>query len=187
MGDWDARAVRARLRQMASEDPGAARHGAASHRYELAAPLSEAEIRAFEAEHRCRLPAEYRSFLATVGDGPAGPAYGLMPLTTPHPGADADGAAQGEWEDDRRPGRMAAPCPLLEPRPFDEGRTFDPDEGLTLGTLVLADHGCGMYSRLVLNGPLAGQVWHLDQDFGSCVPESPDFRAWYTAWLEEAR
>ncbi|MCJ0872496.1 SMI1/KNR4 family protein [Streptomyces sp. AP-93] len=184
MGDWDARAVRARLRQMAAEDPEATRHGAHHHRYELAPPLPEAEIGAFEEEHGCRLPPEYRSFVGRVGDGPAGPAYGLMPLVTPHSGADADGAAEGEWEDDRRPGRLGAPCPMREPRPFDEGQRFDPDEGLTLGTFVLADHGCGTYSRLVLNGLLTGQVWYLDQDFGSCTPASPDFRTWYTGWLE---
>ena len=79
---------------------------------------------------------------------------------------------------------LAAPCPIRKPRPCDENRRYDEDEGLTLGTLMLAEQGCGMYSRLILNGPPAGQVWHLDQDFGTCVPESPDFRTWYADWLE---
>ncbi|MFD4242507.1 SMI1/KNR4 family protein [Streptomyces sp. NPDC058525] len=171
MSDWDADAVRARLRAKAM-------------RYELRAPLSEVEIRAFEAEHGIRLPEEYRSFVATVGDGPAGPHYGLMPLVTPRPEAD-DWAVDGEWEDDRRPGRLAAPCPIREPRPFDRNRRFDESEGLTLGTLVLAEQGCGVYSRLIVGGPLAGQVWHLDQDFGTCLPESAGFRAWYVEWLEK--
>ncbi|MFI8499500.1 hypothetical protein ACIGFK_13525 [Streptomyces sp. NPDC085524] len=108
-----------------------------------------------------------------------------MPLVTPRPDADEDGAAEAEWEDDRRPGRLAAPCPITEPRPFGADRRFDAREGLTRGTLVLADHGCGTYSRLVVTGPPAGQVRHVDQDFGSRVPESPDFRARYTAWLEQ--
>ncbi|MER6313296.1 SMI1/KNR4 family protein [Streptomyces sp. NPDC001581] len=172
MSDWDADAVRARLR-------------AKVLRYELRAPLPEAEVRAFEAEHGIRLPEEYRTFVTTVGDGPAGPDYGLMPLVTPRPDVGDDWAVDGEWEDDRRPGRLAAPCPIREPRPFDVNRRFDEREGLTLGTLVLTEQGCGMYTRLILNGPLAGQVWHLDQDFGTCLPESPDFRTWYTDWLEK--
>ncbi|MFF3673193.1 SMI1/KNR4 family protein [Streptomyces sp. NPDC002120] len=172
MNDWDADAVRARLR-------------AKVLRHELRAPLPEAEVRAFEAEHGIRLPEEYRTFVTTVGDGPAGPGHGLMPLVTPRPEADDDWAVDGEWEDDRRPGRLAAPCPIREPRAFDENRRFDEREGLTLGTLVLTEQGCGTYTRLILNGPLAGQVWNLDQDFGTCLPESPDFRTWYTDWLEK--
>ncbi|MFJ3960266.1 SMI1/KNR4 family protein [Streptomyces sp. NPDC090036] len=172
MTTWDAEALRARLR-------------AKILRYELRPPLPEAEVRAFEAEHGIRLPEEYRTFVTTVGDGPAGPGYGLMPLITPRAGVDDDWAVDDEWREDRRPGRLAAPCPIRTPRPFDVNRRFDEAEGLTLGTLMLAEEGCGMYSRLILAGPLAGQVWHLDQDFGTCVPESPDFRTWYTDWLEK--
>ncbi|MET9321679.1 SMI1/KNR4 family protein [Streptomyces sp. NPDC003038] len=172
MTDWDADAVRARLRARAA-------------RYELAPALGERAVRAFEEDHGIRLPEEYRAFVVAVGDGPAGPGQGLMPLINLRADADEDGAAEDEWQEDRRPGRLAAPCPIAEPRPFDAARRFDEGEGLTLGTLVLADRGCGMYSRLILTGPLAGQVWHLDQDFGTCVPESPDFRTWYTDWLEQ--
>ncbi|MFE7185774.1 hypothetical protein [Streptomyces erythrochromogenes] len=41
------------------------------------------------------------------------------------------------------------------------------------------------YARLILGGPLAGQVWRPDQEFGCHAPESPDFRMWYTDWLEQ--
>ncbi|MFE5724383.1 SMI1/KNR4 family protein [Streptomyces erythrochromogenes] len=172
MSDWDAQAVRARLR-------------AKTFRYELRPPLPEAEVRAFEEEHGFRLPEEYRTFVTTVGDGPAGPRHGLMPLITPRPEADDDWAVDDEWRDDRRPGRLAAPCPIRTPRPYDENRRYDEAEGLTLGTLMLAEEGCGIYLRLILGGPLAGQVWHLDQEFGCHTLESPDFRTWYTDWLEQ--
>ncbi|MGO4456410.1 SMI1/KNR4 family protein, partial [Streptomyces sp. M-16] len=58
-------------------------------------------------------------------------------------------------------------------------------EELTAGTLTLAEEGCGMYLRLVLNGPYAGQVWWLDPDWGGFVPAAPDFRTWYADWLEK--
>ncbi|MFJ9718752.1 hypothetical protein ACIRPQ_22895 [Streptomyces sp. NPDC101213] len=49
---------------------------------------------------------------------------------------------------------------------------------------MLAEQGCGIGVRLVLNGPSAGQVWQIDPDWGGFVPVSPDFRTWYTDWLE---
>ncbi|HSQ57589.1 MAG TPA: SMI1/KNR4 family protein, partial [Gemmata sp.] len=56
--------------------------GSDHHRYQLGAVLSEAELRNFESAHQIKLPADYRRFLATVGNGGAGPYYGLEPLGT---------------------------------------------------------------------------------------------------------
>ncbi|MCF4136325.1 hypothetical protein L1856_04740 [Streptomyces sp. Tue 6430] len=86
-----------------------------------------------------------------------------------------------EWEEDRLPGRLAGAFPLTGPRP---GRIGPAADALTRGTLMLAEQGCGIGVRLVLNGPSAGQVWQIDPDWGGFVPVSPDFRTWYTDWLE---
>ncbi|GHC60000.1 SMI1/KNR4 family protein [Streptomyces cinnamoneus] len=120
MESWDVDGVRARVREMAAGDPERARFGAETHRYELTPPLPEAEIRTFEETHDIELPAEYRSFAATVGNGPAGPCHGVMPLTVPRPQAGEEWAVDDEWEEDRLPGRLATPFPLAEPLP---GRT----------------------------------------------------------------
>ncbi|MBT2453453.1 SMI1/KNR4 family protein [Streptomyces sp. ISL-86] len=181
---WDGAAVRARVRGLGESDPGLTRSGAETHRYAMGAPLGEAEVRGFESAHGIRLPGAYRAFVVGVGNGPAGPHHGLLPLTTPRPEAGDDWAVDGEWEDDRRPGRLAAPFPLSGPRPGPLGPVEA--EEWTRGTLTLAEQGCGMFSRLVLNGPYAGEVWGLDPDWGGFVPQAPDFRGWYTAWLEQA-
>ncbi|MEU1310563.1 SMI1/KNR4 family protein [Streptomyces cinnamoneus] len=181
MESWDVDGVRARVREMAARDPERARFGADTHRYELTPPLPEAEIRAFEETHGIVLPAEYRSFVATVGNGPAGPCHGVMPLTVPRPEADEEWAVDDEWEEDRLPGRLAAPFPLAEPLP---GRIGARADALSRGTLMLAERGCGIFVRLILNGSRAGEIWQFDPDWGGCVPVSPGFRAWYTDWLD---
>ncbi|MFD3530785.1 SMI1/KNR4 family protein [Streptomyces sp. NPDC058664] len=181
MTSWDEAAVRARIRARATRDPERKRFGAVTHRYELAPALPDAEISAFEEEHGIRLPPDYRSFVAEVGNGPAGPAYGLMPLTVPRSGVDDDWAVDDEWREDRRPGRLATRFPLAEPLP---GAIGAKDEELTPGTLMLAEEGCGMYIRLVLTGPRAGEIWRLDPDWGGFTPARPDFRTWYTDWLD---
>ncbi|MFE6223821.1 SMI1/KNR4 family protein [Microtetraspora glauca] len=162
---------------MALGDPGLERFGARTHRYALRPPLPVREIRAFEATHGIRLPEAYRSFVVEVGDGPAGPAHGLMPLTAARP--DDDWAVDDEWREDRLPGRLAAPAPTA-PVPGPIGGRAD---GLTPGTLMLTELGCGMYARLVLNGPHVGEVWQLDTDWAGFVPTAPDFRTWYEEWL----
>jgi hypothetical protein len=181
MESWDEDGVRARIREMAAGDPERARFGADTHRYELGPALPEAEIRAFEEVHGIHLPAEYRSFVAEVGNGPAGPGHGLMPLTVPRPEAGEEWAVDDEWEEDRLAGRLAEPFPLAAPLP---GRIGGSADELTRGTLMLADEGCGMYIRLILNGPRAGEIWRIDPDWGGFISVSPGFRIWYTEWLQ---
>ncbi|WP_093780407.1 SMI1/KNR4 family protein [Streptomyces sp. yr375] len=181
MESWIEGGVRARIGEMAARDPGWSRFGADTHRYELASALPEAEIRAFEEAHGIDLPAEYRSFVAEVGNGPAGPGHGLMPLTVPRPEIGEGWAVDGEWQEDRLSGRLAEPFPLTEPLP---GRIGPSACEVTRGTLMLAEDGCGIFVRLILNGPRKGEVWQLDPDWGGFVPVSPDFRTWYTEWLQ---
>ncbi|MGX9884774.1 SMI1/KNR4 family protein [Streptomyces sp. NPDC002276] len=181
MKSWDEGGVRARIREMAARDQERSRFGADTHRYELAPALPEAEIRAFEEAHAIDLPAQYRSFVTEVGNGPAGPGHGLMPLTAPRAEADEGWAVDDEWKEDRLPGRLAEPFPLTEPLP---GRIGPSACGLTRGTLMLAEEGCGIYIRLILNGPRKGEVWQIDPDWGGFVPVNPGFRAWYTEWLQ---
>src|SRR5271166_2674773 len=77
--------------------------GVGKHHFRLNAPLSEAEIGAFEERHGVRLPNDYRLFLLLAGEGGAGPYYGIEPLS--------------EWdywfeEEAKSPGFLASPCPL---------------------------------------------------------------------------
>jgi SMI1 / KNR4 family (SUKH-1) len=54
--------------------------GAGHHRYELNPGLSEAEVAAFEGRYGVQLPEAYRHFLLSIGDGGAGPSYGIFKL-----------------------------------------------------------------------------------------------------------
>jgi hypothetical protein len=54
--------------------------GANGHTFVVNATLSEAKISAFETQHRISLPNDYREFLLRIGNGGAGPYYGIFPL-----------------------------------------------------------------------------------------------------------
>jgi len=105
--EWDRAEVVGRLDFMHRTDPGFTRFGAAAHRYSLNPPLAESEVTAFEARHRLSLPEDYRDFLLEVGDGGAGPFYGLFRLDR----SDLD-RRDGE---DLMPGFLAGPFPTSGP------------------------------------------------------------------------
>lgn len=163
--DWSK--VRGRLTLMSVLDPLRWRFGASEHRYRLNPGISEQELASFEAEQQVALPADYRSFLLEVGNGGAGPHYGLLPL-----------------------GRSLGPGDLSRPFPLTEAYSPVPDDNDDIpscyldGHLRLSPMGCGYWSILIVTGPAAGTVW---DDFlagdGGYRPTGHSFATWYNAWL----
>ena len=54
--------------------------GSGLHNYELKPPLPAEEIEAFEKKYGITLPEDYKYFITQVGNGGAGPFYGVFPL-----------------------------------------------------------------------------------------------------------
>lgn len=121
--------------------------------------MSEPDLSAFESCHRVRLPTDYRYFLARVGNGGAGPFYGLEPL--------------GTFGYD-----LSKPFPLTQAT-----ERFVSEEGYCPGALELCHQGCGIFSYLVVNGPAYGTIWDGREEF---YPTGPTFADWYRRWAERA-
>lgn len=177
-GLWDAASLSLRLAAMTEQDPELKRFGADYHGYRLRPPLADRTIRSFERESGVRLPESYRRFLAEVADGGAGPYYGVLGLTEQ---LDDEDAVHDLREECLAPGFLATPFPYTRAIP-GPGKGSRARYELS-GTLVIAEAGCGMFARLVVTGKSAGQVWFDDPDWGGLAP-GPDFRTWYTDWLE---
>ena len=54
--------------------------GSSSHEYIINPKLTEEEIQNFEEKNQITLPDEYREYLKNIGNGGAGPFYGLLEL-----------------------------------------------------------------------------------------------------------
>lgn len=189
-----ARADRVAEKLRAARERGCAPFGVESHGFRIHPPLPEREVAAFEVRHGVRLPEGYRAFVTRVGDGGAGPAYGMYGL---------EKALVAE--------RHTVPDGFLR-TPFDHTAAFQPSDDPVLddlfdridrgelprdawkehadmtaaGTLVLCHEGCGYLHLLAVTGPTRGEMW-LDQQCsdGGLVPLRVDFLEWYERWLDD--
>ncbi len=198
----DVDAVHEKRAKLREAGPEGTVFGAGSHRYALRPCATEKEVKAFERKHKIELPEAYRTFLTQVGNGGAGPDYGIFPLgifwDNPNP-ALQDGAI----------GDLSQPLP--HKGPWNAGEEYcarqpdvDEDEdaynewrgeyfrmGLVDGALPICHEGCGFFFLLVVTGPERGHWW-LDgraSDDG-IVPVTnkqgvrKTFPEWYVDWLD---
>lgn len=96
-------AVSRKLTRLRARDPRHTVFGAETHHYALGAPLSLEDIEIAEASYRIALPASYRVFLSGMGNGGAGPGYGLYSLR--------------QSLEPRSPDQLAQPFPFIFERP----------------------------------------------------------------------
>ncbi len=154
-------ALRDRIQLLAAVDRTRQVFGAATHGYELAAPLDVDGLAALEARFGV-LPDDYLAFVRAIAARGPGPYHGLLAPEAPN---DPHHAV-----------------------PPDPRRAFGADDGSRLdGTVAIADQGCGGRSLLVIAGPHAGEVWSdWTAEQGALELEAPTFLAWYERWLDRA-
>ncbi len=197
--------IRRKLAGLRARDTSFTVFGASKHRYELNLCLSEEEISAIERAHEISLPVGYREFLHEIGNGGAGPDYGLYSLQ------------ESIAESFENSNFLAAPFPHthawnMDPHLFGAqdvpGGQFEMNQAALAkyeeeyfrdehvqGALRIHTGGCNHDTLLILNGPERGYIWHDERtvDFGVFPFEGkPEpsahlrFLDWYEDWLESA-
>lgn len=180
-------------------DPSCELFGARRHKYNFNSPLKESEVESFERRFNIRLPEDYRCFIMNIGNGGAGPYYGLETLENSL-FADLDFKRENEFVDPSIPFPITEPWNLeyegneddeSEVESFDE-QYFDPkwDSGI----LRICNFGCGVTMNLVVNGAEYGHIWVDDRcNDGGIYPdpyfgqtERTSFLEWYEMWLKRS-
>jgi hypothetical protein len=182
--------------------------GSVHHRYELNPPVASELLAAVEAQIGVPLPADYREFITSIGDGGAGPSYGLMRLTE-NEGQLSYLDADFPYTADS-PLRLANDLHLKELSDQIDRACEGADRGaetaaweafnqyvdvfyreVTKGITFLADKGCLSFEVLVLRGQEAGHVWSFDvSDELGAFPLTDHsgkpltFADWYENWLD---
>jgi SMI1 / KNR4 family (SUKH-1) len=162
--------------------------GADVHQYRLNPCLNEAQIFVFEQSYAIRLPYDYRSFLHLVGNGGAGPYYGITPLER----------SLRDWCAQEDPAYPSKAFPLQENLvlyTLDSATDFDRymTSFYTQGTIDICDYGCGIYFMLIMTGTERGNIWVDDRASDGGIfaltqyadRHTPvDFLTWYENWLD---
>ena len=190
--------------------------GARSHNYRLNSCLNEETIKLVEDRHRIHLPEEYRRFLMEVGNGGAGPYYGLFKL-----GEQDNGMGFVSWEDGYLLGDPAIPFgyedkwnlpdTFWSEGPYNKEWANEEEAdsaheawdarmeelywalSVMNGAIPICHCGCALRQWLVVTGSERGNVWGDDRaDCQGVYPlighagKHKTFSEWYTSWLDEA-
>jgi hypothetical protein len=175
---------------------GARTHGEREHRFRLLPPLTEPEVWAYEERNGIRLPEDYRLFITRLGNGGAGPYYGVQPLD---PAVRDPQIAQPYLFG---PDDLCASYGLVDLGPLawrHELMRNDHQDGYweqTAGAVWLcrqeqarwAYHEYGEpWTLLVVSGAGHGRLVTIERDEGRFAPiyhPAPDFLGWYEEWLD---
>jgi hypothetical protein len=215
-GQLDRQGVVGLLNELDRRDTKRKLFGSIRHQYKLRSPLPGSVIDIFERQHGVALPQDYKYFITEIGDGGAGPHYGVFPF-----GQHDDGHDYCAWERGRLVGDLSKPFPHVTdwnlPDSFwDNQPDLSPDTPLEVedrlmeawdkeleekywtpslvsGAIPICHLGCARRQWLVVNGEQRGYVWGDDRvDNKGLYPIRDDsggqmtFSGWYTSWLYDA-
>jgi hypothetical protein len=191
--------------------------GSVLHNYKLNPPLPVEEVEAFETKYSITLPEDYRYFITQVGNGGAGPFYGVFPLEGWAFNPVTHKFDEPGWQITDEIGRPFVHTDAWNlPKSFWEKRP-DPPPGTSLeeedrlweswdqaereayahvmdGAIPICHRGCGLSQWLVVNGEQKGYVWNDNTaDQAGIAPlrdaqgRQVTFTDWYLDWLRAAR
>lgn len=172
------------LNEAKKSDSSFEQFGSEKHKYKLNPVIAEKDVLEAERKYNFKLPDDYFWFITNVGNGGAGPYYGIEPFKL----------------DDEQYLISLGKETILEPmksqeeyesfiKKYDEcdDEDYDKlDEELWHGLLFIGTQGCTLNMNIVMSGENRGRILYGDYDrqrpyyaYGN------SFLEWYENWLKE--
>ena len=177
------------LEQAKAADPEYKVFGASKHKYQLNPPASKEAVLALEAEFHIKLPEEYVYFLTEIGNGGAGPHYGLYSLEelkmyqnciqkddvlSPVIDSNLSKEMWNTW---------------MEQMDTDDDDVYDEiEEQINTGVFVIGTQGCTFDNLLMCCGSETGKMVYIDWNLEyNCPPflTKMSFLEWYVGFFQD--
>ena len=201
LSDEHAGYIKGLIKKAADQDKNCEVFGAGSHRYRLNETVSLNWVREFEKQYRVTLPEEYVFFITKVGNGGAGPYYGIAPLgldknhekwyqNLSKPSIYDDGYLQFYKECSAffKNGRRDEEA-LSGKKESELNAKFDAFcDRIRDGVLNISTQGCTYDTLLVANGSRTGEIVYMDWNLELEYPPvliNRTFLEWYQGFFEE--
>jgi len=198
--------IKDKLEQLRKLDKKYVIFGSPKHRYQLNPKISKQQIENFEIKYGIELPDGYAKFLMHLGNGGAGPFYGVETLE----GSLFDDL---DYKDPDTILNLSKPFPHSTAWNLNFDSVFDVNENeaeyylelekfeevyfatsLMDGSLAVCNLGCGINVHLIVNGNEYGNMWtdnrsgdygiHPFDELGN--KERIGFLDWYELWLDNS-
>jgi len=194
------------LNKAASVDKNLQLFGAGKHKYSLNKPIDISYVRKAEQAYNFTLPEDYFKFIIEIGDGGAGPDYGIYPFTSFYE------KGNGEYAKEYFEQRRQCLAVSFNVRPMvtedvnryaicredsyeeEPGKYFVCDENddnsdrktdsSENGFFILGTHGCQWDFGIVVTGNRKGQVFRCDNEGGFYLLAN-SFIEFYDKWLDK--
>ena len=192
------------LEQARRIDPRLEMFGASNHQYRLGLPVDLTFVRSIEEEYHFQFPEDYVQFITEVGDGGAGPGYGLYPFGYYSTEAESTKETKTREIYLHGLGRELQLLPVdpewlknfciskedykKNPEKYFQGSrgSFDWHNDVLYGPygfFHLGTYGCWRNFGLITAGERRGQVFIHDTE-GAFELEASSFQAFYQDWLD---
>lgn len=182
-------------------DPQMEMSGVSEHQYRLKPPVDLAFVRATEEEYHFQFPEDYVQFITEIGDGGAGPGYGLYSFGFYRTKAKSarDAKMRNTYLNGLSKELRLLPMNLAELEEFcisekeyqqnpekyfiNSPESFNWDNDTPYGFFHLGTYGCARDYGLVTTGERRGQIFIYDIE-GGYELEAESFEKFYQNWLD---
>ncbi|WP_238188252.1 SMI1/KNR4 family protein [Paenibacillus sp. L3-i20] len=183
--------IKSKLEKALRKDTAFSVFGASSHKYKVNEKLRAKELTEWQEKNQVTLPEPYTQFLTEIGNGGAGPYYGIYSIEKATSYTDSDDA-------------LAAKCVLYPSMPKEEWNhlieplisdedipdsEYDAARNMVMsGLLCIGTQGCEYDMYLVLEGEHKGKIVYTSAFYSNhpfFFVYDNNFLDWYERWLDE--
>lgn len=180
-----------KIQELKNKDKHFKVFGAKDHKYVLQNPISFEELEKIEKKYKIYLPDEYVAFITCLGNGGAGPDYGLYSLqkAIDETDKDTDISKTSLFTSNKRLKEFMDKNNKVsgaDEQFCDFSKVFN-------GTMEINTEGCTFRNNIILNGCNAGKViaicWDtIEEEIETfnCKKELVNFLDWYEKWLDDS-